>query len=291
MRRIVIFSLALIFVSVTMVLAADRPKKKLMDNYIAVFDLETQDVDKKISRPLTESIRRELVTSGKYEVIDRGNMNKILGEQAFQMTGCVAGECVVEAGQLLGVGKIITGSVSIVGKTYYLSLSLINVQSGKIEKVSEDKCRCEVDDLIDSSKVLAKKLIGLEVSFDEHTENSKKATFSNYTSPAKSTPEITIEFEVNGTGNWASNCHALLFMDRGQIASQDFTENMNKVFTLYSGNVEEGNHYFKLDVDCGNSHNKSIEKSVFIKNPITLKFNDNVSGWSLAGGWHSLSLK
>lgn len=151
--------LALILVSTTF--AAEKPRKKLMDNYIAVFDLATQGkVDKDISRPLTESIRRELVGSGKYEVIDRSNMDKILDEQKFQKSGCVTGECIIEAGQLLGVGKIITGSISIVGKTYYLILSLINVQSGKIEKVSEDKCKCEADDLIDASKRLAKKLFG-----------------------------------------------------------------------------------------------------------------------------------
>lgn len=132
--------------------AEKKPKgPKLMDNYIAVFDIETEGVDKKISRPLTESIRRELVMSGRYKVIDRGNMNKILGEQKLQFSGCVAGQCIVEAGQLLGVGKIITGSVNIVGKTYYLTLSLINVESGKIENVSEDECKCEVDDLIKST--------------------------------------------------------------------------------------------------------------------------------------------
>lgn len=144
--------------------AEKKPKgPKLMDNYIAVFDVETEGVDKKISKPLTESIRHELVMSGKWEVIDRGNMNKILGEQKFQFSGCVQGQCIVEAGQLLGVGKIVTGSVSIVGKTYYLTLSLINVETGKIENVSEDKCKCELDDLIDSTKRLVKRLFGEKV--------------------------------------------------------------------------------------------------------------------------------
>jgi hypothetical protein len=144
--------------------AADKPKTKIMDNYIAVFDLETKGkVDKDTSYPLSESIRQELVKSGKYKVIDRGNMNKILGEQKFQLSGCVAGECIVEAGQLLGVGKIITGSVSKLGGTYYLSLSLINVQSGQIEEVSEDTCKCEEDELINSSKRLVKKLLGEKV--------------------------------------------------------------------------------------------------------------------------------
>jgi len=126
----------------------NKPEIKTMDNYIAVFDFEVTTGDHGISRPLTESVRRELVMSGKYEVIDRGNMNKILGEQKFQLTGCVAQECIIDAGQLLGVGKIISGTVSIVGKTYYLTLSLISVKTGKIENVAEDTCRCEIDELL-----------------------------------------------------------------------------------------------------------------------------------------------
>jgi actin-related protein len=87
-------------------------------------------------------------------------MNKILKEQKFQMTGCVAQECKVEAGQILGVGKIVSGSVGIVGKTYYLTLLLIDVKTGKVELSAEDECRCEIDELLGSTKRLAKKLLG-----------------------------------------------------------------------------------------------------------------------------------
>jgi len=161
-----LFVLLLVILTVSGALAAEKknkPEITTMDNYIAVFDFEVTTGDQGISRPLTESVRRELVMSGKYEVIDRGNMNKILGEQKFQLTGCVAQECIVDAGQLLGVGKIISGTVSIVGKTYYLTLSLISVKTGKIENVAEDTCRCEIDELLGSTKRLAKKLLGEQV--------------------------------------------------------------------------------------------------------------------------------
>jgi len=141
----------------------NKPEIKTVDSYIAVFDFEVTTGDKGIARPLTESVRREIVMSGRYKVIDRGNMEKILGEQKLQMSGCVTGECIVEAGQLLGVGKLINGTVSMVGKTYYLTLSLISVKTGEIENVAEDKCKCEVDELLDSTKRLAKKLLGEKV--------------------------------------------------------------------------------------------------------------------------------
>ena len=178
--------------------AADKDSKdktvKRLDNYIAVFDLETKDVDKKISRPLTDSIILELVKEGKYEVIDRNNMDKILKEWEFQQSGCVARECAVEAGKMLGVGKVIIGSVNIVGKTYYLSLQLVNVTTGKIENISEDTCRCELDDLILSSKRLAKRLMGEMAAEPQVTTKSEspKTTSGSVTSNTKAVIETRL---------------------------------------------------------------------------------------------------
>ncbi|MFO7665326.1 MAG: CsgG/HfaB family protein [Desulfobacterales bacterium] len=140
-------------------LTKNEQRVKTVDNYVAIFDFEVRDKDKDISRPLTDKVVHVFSESNKYEVIDRGNMNKILGEQKFQMSGCVAQECKVEAGQILGVGKIVNGSVGLVGKTYYLTLQLIDVKSGKVELSAEDECKCEIDELLDSSKRLAKKLL------------------------------------------------------------------------------------------------------------------------------------
>jgi len=144
-------------------LAAEKTNKsqiKTVDNYLAVFDFEVTTGDKGISRPLADRVIHVFSQSEKYEVIDRGNMNKILGEQKFQMSGCVAQECKVEAGQILGVGKIVNGSVGLVGKTYYLTLQLIDVKTGKVELSAEDVCKCEIDDLLGSTMKLAKKLLG-----------------------------------------------------------------------------------------------------------------------------------
>lgn len=133
---------------------------KRVDTLIAVFDIEVSGkVDKDVAQPLSDSIRREIMMAHKYEVIDRSNMDKILKEQSFQMTGCTTKDCAVEAGQMLGVGKIVVGRLSSVGKMYYLSLSLVNVQTGKTEAVEEDKCLCEIEELIDSSKRAANKLM------------------------------------------------------------------------------------------------------------------------------------
>ncbi len=161
-----LFALLFVILTISGSFAAEKnnkPQIQTVDNYIAIFDFEVKTGDKSISDPLTDSVIHQLSQSDKYEIIDRGNMNKILKEQKFQMSGCVAQECKVEAGQILGVGKIVTGSVGIVGKTYYLTLQLIDVQTGKIEFSVDDICKCEVDELLGSTKRLSKKLLGEKV--------------------------------------------------------------------------------------------------------------------------------
>lgn len=129
------------------------------ENRIAVLDIETTGIDITVVRPLSDSIRFELINMGKFDVIDRNNMTKVFNEQKFQSAVCSSKTCAVEAGQLLGVGKIILGSASKVGNYYYLSLMLVNVATGKIEKASEDMClKCDTNDLLFSGKGLIKKM-------------------------------------------------------------------------------------------------------------------------------------
>lgn len=283
MKRTLILSLFFLIIGGNILLAAEIPKKKLIDNYIAVFDLETQDVDNKISRPLTESIRRELVISGQYEVIDRGNMNKILGEQAFQMTGCVAEECVVEAGQLLGVGKIITGSVSIVGKTHYLSLSLINVQTGKIENISENTCKCEVDDLIDSSKTLVRNLLSGTIS--EPIINDRLSNGGNFNT---TNPLLVLNLEVDGCWGCGSLESYTIKLDDKQYYAET-AANKNLSSKIFEGNIQSGKHILDISVHyggkCGGfSRTTSTYQKEFILNKDTvLTIKDNIHCSSTLG--------
>jgi len=187
-----LFVLLFIILTISGALAAEKTNKsqiKTVDNYVAIFDFEVRDKDKDISRPLADKVIHVFSESNKYEVIDRGNMNKILGEQKFQMSGCVAQECKVEAGQILGVGKIVNGSVGLVGKTYYLTLQLIDVKTGKVELSAEDTCKCEVDDLLDSTKRLAKKLLGEKV--EESAATAPKSATVDITKPPEHRPMPT----------------------------------------------------------------------------------------------------
>ncbi len=163
--RITLTALTFLVIIAASSFAVEKPAKpskpaKDLSSLIAIFDFDVVGkVDKDISRPLSDSVRHTIVKSGRFKVMDRANMDRILKEQAFQMTGGVQQERAVEAGQFLGVGKIVIGSIGVVGRTYMISLSLVNIESGETERVEEDTCKCELDELIESVKRAANKLM------------------------------------------------------------------------------------------------------------------------------------
>ena len=99
---------------------------------IAVIDFEGNDISPSEARALTDRLRGELVGSSRFTIVERGKMEEILKEQAFQQTGCVSSECAVEVGKLLSVENIIIGSISRVGSINSVTAKVVSVESGEI---------------------------------------------------------------------------------------------------------------------------------------------------------------
>jgi len=166
MKRKSIFKISvLLLLCLTLSLSADEPVKRVM-NFIAVMDLRCgTGIDKETGVALTEILINEMVKMKKYTVIDRANRDKILSEAGYQQAGCVDTSCTIEMGRQLGVGKIIIGSISKIGKTYVVNVQLINVETAAIETSASETCEgCEVDKLIGSISNAAHKLMGEEVA-------------------------------------------------------------------------------------------------------------------------------
>ena len=82
---------------------------------------------------LTDRLRAELFKTKHFKVIEREMMQEVLKEQGFQQSGCTTDECMVEIGRLIGVEKIIGGSISKVGDIYSVSARMVDVETGEIE--------------------------------------------------------------------------------------------------------------------------------------------------------------
>ena len=103
------------------------------DITIAVLDFEGQGVSQSETKTLTDRLRDEMFKTDVYIVLERGKMDEVLKEQGFQQPGCSTDECMVEVGKLIGVEKIVSGSINKVGKTYSVSSRIVNVETGDIE--------------------------------------------------------------------------------------------------------------------------------------------------------------
>ena len=102
-------------------------------DFIAVVDFTGNNISDGICKALTNRLAIELFNTKYFKVIEREMMEQIIEEQGFQQSGCTTNECIVEVGKLIGVEKIIGGSISQVGNVFSVSARIVNVETGEIE--------------------------------------------------------------------------------------------------------------------------------------------------------------
>ena len=100
---------------------------------VAVLDFKSIMTSPGMGIAVAEILRTELVTMGEYTVIERGRLDQILNEQAFQHTGAVDKDTAVSIGNMVGADYVITGSIIKTGKIYIISSRLINAESGVVK--------------------------------------------------------------------------------------------------------------------------------------------------------------
>jgi len=129
---------------------------------IAVNRLVSSGISKSEAFTLTEVLRSELGKTGKYTVLERGQMEEILKEQGFQQSGaCDDQACAIEMGKLLSVQYIILGSIGQVGKTYNFNIRLVSVGTGEVVKEVTENYKGQLDKILsDIVPMAAQKLAG-----------------------------------------------------------------------------------------------------------------------------------
>lgn len=89
---------------------------------------------------LTETLRAALLKTGRFSIIARGEMEKVLrGQDVALSAACDTTDCAVEYGQLLSVEKIVVGSVARIGNTHQVVLKLVAVGDGRVERVGTQR--------------------------------------------------------------------------------------------------------------------------------------------------------
>ncbi|MDH4267293.1 MAG: CsgG/HfaB family protein, partial [Deltaproteobacteria bacterium] len=108
---------------------------------VAVIDFEQKGEQEFRGRQVGEIVAEWLITSlvrtGRFDVVERAQLQKILKEQQMGMSGMISQETASKVGELLGVKVIITGSVIRLGNIYDVNTRLINVEDGSILKAEK----------------------------------------------------------------------------------------------------------------------------------------------------------
>jgi hypothetical protein len=97
--------------------------------------------------------------------MERSQMDDILKEQGFQQSDvCDEATCAIELGKLLAVNHMVMGGIGMVGKTYTLSVRVVEVGTGKINKDFTEYHKGSTDELLTKViPMLAQKIAGTYV--------------------------------------------------------------------------------------------------------------------------------
>lgn len=102
---------------------------------IAVLDFQLQGENfdnKDMGTIVAEWFITAMVREGRFDVVERRMLEKILGEQKLAMTGVVDATSATQIGKLLGVKVIITGSVMKFKEVTEINARIIDVESASI---------------------------------------------------------------------------------------------------------------------------------------------------------------
>lgn len=145
---------------------------------VAVLAFTPKGVSQMEAETVAELFSSELVSTHAFDVLDRANMDNVLKEQSFQQTGCTESACAVKIGKILNVEFMIYGVVMNIGDKYYVSASMVNIETSKIEKSGKES--------VDSFKEinlavrrLAEKLTG--ITMEEADKGTKIKYFGRIT--------------------------------------------------------------------------------------------------------------
>jgi len=108
-----------------------------------------------------EIISSVFVNTGKYTIVERSLIDKVMQEQKFSNSGAVDDSQASEIGKVLGANKIVLSVITLAGGRNMLSLKLVDVQTADVERQKTQIIT--TDELLSAVEPLTLQLIGEEV--------------------------------------------------------------------------------------------------------------------------------
>lgn len=120
------------------VASAVVPRKKVdpTGKKLAVISLSsaTKNLDQETLDGTTTFLENAFVNVGSVDIVDRQDIDKVMAELELQASDAFSSNegAALKVGKLSGADIIVTGTISLVGKKYYLNVRLISVETGEV---------------------------------------------------------------------------------------------------------------------------------------------------------------
>ena len=128
---------------------------------LAVMNMDVANASVFDERASGDLVRMEIVKSKQYEVLDKYDMSDILKKEGLSQS-CFGKTCLINAAKVLGVNKMLTGSIDQFGEKIVISLRLIDADAGHIEASNIIEFLNLPTDFPKMVEVSVKDLLGIE---------------------------------------------------------------------------------------------------------------------------------
>ncbi|MBA3542455.1 MAG: hypothetical protein H0T79_22760, partial [Deltaproteobacteria bacterium] len=125
---------------------------------IAVWRFDALGIQPELVGRLETLFRMELDRLAKLPMATRREIERLVSTEQRECTG--EEKCLAAIGKKLGVEVVVTGTVGALGDTYVLNIKAVDVATAKqLQRIQTDPLRGSPDDLIESVRVAAYKLL------------------------------------------------------------------------------------------------------------------------------------
>jgi len=111
---------------------------------------------------LSERFRSELVSSGKFEVMERGELDALNRELGLQRSREFSKDVVARAGEKVGAKYVVIGYMGKLGSIYTIDIKMVNCETSQIETSFNDDYKGNIEGLIRTMEKMAAKMAGVE---------------------------------------------------------------------------------------------------------------------------------
>jgi hypothetical protein len=125
---------------------------------LAVLDFAPVNTTQDVASIYSDYLRAHLVKRD-VVLVDKENIERVLGEIAFQQTGVTSQNDAIQIGKMLNVRKMIFGKITKVKKGYVVSASMVAVETNVIERAEVTEVS-SLEEFRASAETLAGGLIG-----------------------------------------------------------------------------------------------------------------------------------